>query len=323
MPTKIPKIVVIGGGNGTYMTLTALKNKNVKISAVVSMADDGGSTGRLRDRYGVLPAGDVRRALLALSQANPSVKKFFDTRFATGEMKGHNIGNLFLLLYEKTQGGFIQGLQAVSKLLKVKGEVIPVTLDDVRLHAKLYNDKIIHGETNIDIPKTKNRSPIKKVWLTPKPRLNPAARRAVASADAIIIAPGDLFTSIIPNFLVPGLSAAVRKSKARKIYIGNLMTKSGETHKFSTKDFITELEKYTGKNIFDFVLLNNKKPSTASRKYYARYNSHPVKIEELLNHRKKPVYIQANLLASGKLVHHDPNKVGAKLITLIKRSKQY
>src|SRR3989338_10208038 len=242
MVHKRKKIVVIGGGTGTFTVLSGLKKYPVELTAIVSMADDGGSTGVLRDEFGMLPAGDIRRALVALSSyPEKFLTDLFTYRFRDSEVDGHNFGNLILVALERVTGSFEHAVAAASRLLDVRGRVLPVTFSDVRLYAELENGEIIKGETNIDIPKHDGRLLIRRVWLQPKGRANPKALNAIMNADMIIIGPGYLFTSIIPNFLVSGIQNALWKSKAKKVYVANLMTKYGETNGFSGADFLAVL----------------------------------------------------------------------------------
>ncbi len=315
MTKRRKSIVVIGGGTGIFVVLSALKNCALDLKAIVSMADDGGSTGELRDQYGVLPPGDVRRALIALSDSSDILRKLFNYRFKSGRLGGHNFGNIFLTALEKITGDFGQAVDEAGRILKISGEVIPVTLDNVRLHARLADGKIIRGETNIDIPLDKARASIRKVWLKPRGRLNPRARRAIARADLMVIGPGDIYTSIIPNFLVTGIAAAIRKSKAKKAYIVNLMTKPGETDYFKAGDFVREIEKYLGREILDFVIFNNRRPAAAVLKQYAKTGAvmvDPTTIEARKS--RYPKIVLSDVLDRGRFIRHSPGKKLARLI---------
>jgi uncharacterized cofD-like protein len=316
--TKRANIVVIGGGTGTFTVLNSLKIHAVNLTAVISMADDGGSSGLLRDQYGVLPPGDVRRALVALSSSSDTMRELFNYRFMGGGLQGHNFGNLFISVLEKVTGNFASAIREVSSILNIEGEVAPVTYDDVRLFAKLTDGRIIRGETNIDIPRGGKRAPIKEIWLEPEARLNPSVRRVLQSADMILIGPGDIYTSLIPNLLVRGMREEVKKSRAVKVYVANLMTKSGETDNFKAHDFVTEIEKYLGKNVLDFVLFNDKKPAGRILKRYAREGAKFVE-PPTTKAGRKPKFILANLLESGTYIRHDSKKKLAKaLLSLLK-----
>lgn len=315
---KPHNIVVIGGGTGTFTVLSALKKlPGVKLSAIVSMADDGGSSGILRDQYGVLPPGDIRRALVALSASGDVMRNLFNYRFKEGGLRGHSFGNLFLTALEKVTGDFASAVREASQILNVDGEIIPVTLDDVRLYAKLEDGKVIRGERNIDIPKGNYRARIEKVWLVPEARINPDAGRALHNADLIVIGPGDLYTSLAPNLLVKGIPRAIRESKAKKVYVVNLMTKFGETHGFKGEDFVKEIEKYLGKNVLDYVIFNNKRPSKTVLERYKKEKAEFV-VPPKIQGWGKTKFICADLLDSGKFVRHDPRrKLANVLISLI------
>lgn len=311
----IPKVVVIGGGTGTYLVLGSLKHYPVELAAIVSMADDGGSTGILRDQYGVLPPGDIRRALVALSQESASLRKLFNYRFGTGNIAGHSFGNLFLGALEKIEGSFERAVDEAARILNVNGNVIPVTLNNVRLHARLGDGSIIRGEKNIDVQHDSTRAPIERVWLKPRGFINPRATKAISGADFIIIGPGDLYTSLAPNLLVAGMPETIKKSKAKKIYVANLMTKHGETDDFTANKFVSELERYLGTHIIDYVILNSKKPSRVILARYAHEKSFFVEPRDI----NGILCIKKNLLAPGKLIRHDKRKLGSLLFSLIKK----
>jgi len=311
---KDKHVVVIGGGTGTFMVLTALRDYPIKLSSIVSMADNGGSTGRLRDQYGVLPPGDIRRSLVALSDASQTLRDLFNYRFSGGDLKEHNFGNIFLSALEKITGGFDKAVKEASRILNIRGSVIPVTLDNVNLCAELTNGIVIKGETNIDIPKHNPEIPIARAWLSPEAKINPEARKTILSADMIVIGPGDLYTSIVPNLLVRGVVAALKSSKAKKVYICNLMTKFGETHGFKAHDFVSVVEKYLGKRVLDYAVFNSKKPSARVIRSYLEENSHFVDVSGLDAEKKQPKYILADLLDSGQFVRHNPRKKLAKIL---------
>ncbi len=312
------RIVTIGGGTGTYVVLSALKHFDFNLSAIVSMCDDGGSTGRLRDEYGVLPPGDIRRSLVALSAASRPLRRLFDFRFENGAFDGHNFGNLFLTALEKNEGSFYRAVQTAAELLNVKGQVIPVTLSNVRLHAELENGEMISGETNIDIPKHNPKLRIKRVFLRPEARPNRDALKAIEEANLIVIGPGDLYTSIIPNLLVAGIVRAIRNSRARKVYICNLMTKQGETGGFSATDFLKTIGYYMGAEVIDYALVNIKKPGGVRLKRYAEENAElvalPKDYKEQLN---KTEVVKADLLTRSGLIRHDPKKLANKILNLL------
>lgn len=308
------RIVTIGGGTGSYVVLNSLRDHPVELAAIVSMADDGGSTGVLRDQYGTLPPGDVRRALVALSESNKAMRKLFQYRFRDGSLRGHSFGNLFLTALEKTTGSFARAVHETSRVLNVKGKVIPATYDNVRLHARLKNGEIIRGESHIDIPKNLRRAAIEKVWLAPEAGINKCARRAIQKADLVIIGPGDLYTSLIPNLLVRGMPQALKKSKAVKAYLCNLMTKKGETDGFTGEDFVREIEKYLGTGVLDYVIFNSKKPHARLLRKYKKEGAIIVRPPRTNTKKRRPAYIAANLIEVAGIVRHGPPKKLSKVL---------
>jgi len=313
-------VVVIGGGTGVFVALTGLKKLPLELSAIVTMADDGGSSGILREEFGVLPPGDIRRALVALSSSSSLLSRLFSYRFSKGKgLKKHSFGNLFLAVLEEISGDFQKGVEEAAKILHAKGRVIPVTLTNTRLMARLENGRLIKGETNIDIPRHDGRLKIEEVFLRPPAKANPLAKKVIEEADAIVIGPGDLYTSIIPNFLVRGIKEAVRKSKAKKIYVANIMTKYGETNGFSASQFLSVLEKYLGKNIIDYFLVNISKPQEKYLRYYKKEKAEPVKYDrKKLRSLRKPKVIFARLLRRGKFLRHDPDKLARLIFRIVK-----
>lgn len=305
------KVVAIGGGTGVFNLLTGLKHYPFHLTAIVTTADDGGSSGILREEFGILPPGDIRRVLVALSSDSPVLSNLFNYRFENGTgLKGHSFGNLFLTALERITGDFNQAVKEAAKILGIKGQVIPVTLEYTRLFARLENDFLVVGESNIDVPKHDGNLFIKEVFLNPVPKANPEAIRAIKKADAIIIGPGDLYTSIIPNFLVKGIKEAVKKSPAKKIYVGNIMTKYGETNHFTAEDFFAKLEKYLGRGVIDYFIVNTEKPRNYYLNRYKKEKSEPVKYDrKSMRAWKKPKVILARLLRSGSLLRHDSQKL--------------
>jgi len=310
------KVVAIGGGTGAFTVLTGLKKYTPNLTAVVTMADEGGSTGVLREEFGILPPGDVRKALIALADTdNKLLSELFNYRFKEGVgLTGHNFGNLMLTALERITGSFTEAIKETEKILGVKGRVLPATLVKSRLFAELENGKIIKGEGNIDIPNHDGHLRIRKVWLKPKATINPEVRAAIHKADAIVIGPGDLYTSIIPNLLVDGVSQAIGESKARKIYVVNFMTKFGETHGFVAGDFVSEMEKYLGRDVLNFALINNRRPSSHRMKKYILERASFVEIDKLPG-RPSPIF--GDFLRSNGFVRHDPDKLARVIVSLI------
>ncbi|KPJ56778.1 hypothetical protein AMJ49_03845 [Parcubacteria bacterium DG_74_2] len=310
-------IVVIGGGTGIFTVLSGLKKYPVNLSAIISMADDGGSTKILREEFGVLPPGSIRPALVALSDSSESLANLFNYRFSQGNLKNHNFGNLLITALSQMYGDFEKAIAEAGKLLNIKGKVIPSTLDSARLFAQLENGKIIKGETNIDIPKHNSKLKIENVFLKPKCKINKQASQTITKANLIIIGPGDLYTSIIPNLLVKQIPQAIQKSRAKKIYICNLMTKLGETNNFSGKDFVETIEKYLGKNVLNYVIFNNKKPSKARVIKYEKEKAGFVEYNKKDFENKNFQTIEANFLRNRGFIRHCPEKLAKTIMKIL------
>lgn len=313
--SRIPKITVIGGGTGVFTVLSGLKNYETELTAVISMADDGGSTGVLREEFGILPPGDARRAIIALSQTdNRLLSQLFNYRFEEGGLSGHTFGNIMLTALERMTGNFETALEEAGRILNMKGSVVPVTLNKIRLGAELENGEVIKGETNIDIPKHNPELKIKKIFLEPNARVNKRAVEKIALSDLIIIGPGDLYTSIIPNLIVSGIPQAIKNSGAKKAYVVNLMTKSGETNNFTADNFVASVEQYLGKNIIDYAIINNKQPSGRRLRIYSQENSRFVEPTVSFS---QPIPILGDFLREKGFLRHDPQKLGKIIMSLI------
>lgn len=270
---KNPKIVVLSGGTGTYVVLLGLKDKPVELTAIVSMMDSGGSNRVLRDEFGLLPTSDIRQCLVALAEDKGDqeiLRQLFTYRFHQGVgISGMTFGNLFMAALSDIYKDQVKALEVVQKLLHTTGKILPVTLYDVHLVARYENGLQVVGEHYIDEPRHDGRLRIVEMETIPKAKIYPPARNAVLEADLIVLGPGDLFTSLIPNLIVEGVSQAIRKSKAKKVLIVNLMTKYGQTNGFKASDFISEIEKYLGKKVLDYVLINSnlKIPRSILKRY--------------------------------------------------------
>ncbi|PIP14956.1 hypothetical protein COW98_01370 [Candidatus Roizmanbacteria bacterium CG22_combo_CG10-13_8_21_14_all_35_9] len=297
------KVTVIGGGTGSFVVLSGLKKHPLDLGVIVSMADSGGSTGKLRDQLGVLPPGDLRQCLVALSDAPLLWRKLFIYRFERGELKGHNFGNLFLAALEKVSADYNEAIETTSYVLKTKGEVIPVTLTKTNLVAQYENGKVVKGEGLIDENQAE-RSKIKNIYLEPKAEANPKAIKRILESDYIIIGPGDLYTSIIAVFLVDRIKKAVLRTKAKIIYFLNLMTKSGQTVNYQASDHLNDLNKYLGR-FPDYILINNGHLPKDIIDFYKKYNEIKV-VNDLKNDCYK---IIEKDLVDNKKFEKNPNDV--------------
>lgn len=267
------KIALIGGGTGSFTLLTQLKHYTKHITALVNMADDGGSTGMLRDELGVLPPGDVRQCLVALG-GSEQLRELFNYRFEEGTFEGHAFGNLFITALEKMTGSFASAVETAAEVLNITGEVHPVTLDKVTLVMKQANGTVTEGEFRIgstDFGSSKRP----EMMLMPKAELNPAAKQAIMEADIVVIAPGNIYGSLAPALVVPGMSDVLNQTAAKKVYICNLVTKPGQTDDFSVIDFASEIERF-GNFTLDYVLYNNQRPSKELLDKYAKEGEYGV-----------------------------------------------
>lgn len=326
---KKPNVVTIGGGTGSYTSLRGLKKHPINLTAIVNMIDDGGSSGRLRDELGVLPPGDVRQCLVALAESSRLLRDLFSYRFEEGGLKGHSFGNIFLSTLEKQTGSMKKAISEVGKILNIKGKVIPVTFTkETKLCVDLKDGTTIEGETHIDeVEEKQTRAEISRAYLKPSAVLNDDVRQTLKSADYIVIGPGDLFTSVLPNILVRGMPSVIKNSRAKKIYVMNLMTKYGQTTAFKASDHIRALEKYLGKGVLDFVLVNSKKPKKTVLSWYMEYDEHPV--EDDLNAKYKFKVIRKDLLKDviieqnssdvrrRSIIRHDSKKLAEEVMRII------
>lgn len=315
MPNNIrnKKFVVIGGGTGLANLLRGLKQKVNNISAVVTMADDGRSTGHLRQDFNVLPPGDIRSCIVALANEEDLYHKLFNYRFPHGRgLKGHNLGNLLLVALEDITGSFKKAIQVISNILNIKGKVLPSTYEDVIISAKLTNQRVVWGESAIAI--SGHRSPIKEIMIHPESaKANPEAVRAIKKADVIIIGPGSLYTSILPNFLFREIRREVAKSKAQKIFICNISTERGETEGFSIEDHINILAKQSPK-LFDQVLINNNTILKSLGKRLGEVKNITTEKEKIGRFK----IISADLIDKKNPLYHDSQKLVSAIIKLLR-----
>lgn len=320
------KITVLGGGTGTFVVLSGLKQYPLDLGVIVTMMDSGGSTGRLRDQLGVLPPGDLRQSLLALSEAPLLWRKLFLYRFEHGDLEGHNFGNIFLSALEKVSENYDEVISTVSYVLKTKGTVIPVTFAKSHLCVDYKNGKKIKGETNID-ENHENNGRILKAYLDPEVKANPKAIARLKESDCLVIGPGDLYTSIIPNLIVGGIKDVILTQKLKVIYNLNLMTKMGQTAGYSAANHVNDLSRYLGKYP-DVVTINNGEIPQKMEVWYQKTGEQRV-LNDLKNDGFKGKIIVTDLVdrhpfaKSGadrltrSILRHDPNKLGKTLYTIL------
>ena len=274
---KGAKIVAIGGGTGLSMLLRGIKKYTNNVTAIVTVGDDGGSSGRLREEMGILPPGDIRNCIAALADDEDMITELFQYRFKNGEgLEGHSFGNLFLTALCAITGDMVRAVKESSNVLNIRGVVLPATLDDMKLAAEFEDGRIIHGESNI--PEVHGK--IKRLFTEPEHcKALPEAITAIKEADLIILGPGSLYTSVIPNLLVDGIVEAITKSTAKKIYVCNIMTQPGETDNYSVASHVNALISHAGgKKIIDAVLVNDSLPDNISEGY-AKSGSIPVRLD--------------------------------------------
>ena len=328
MKNEEQKIVTIGGGSGQFALLSGLRNMNgITITAVVSMVDSGGSTGRLRDELGILPPGDVLKCILALSPHHDIARMLFLKRFIKDRrLQGHNAGNMLLTMLSQYTGSFPNGVQALGEILDVKGTILPVTIDRATLVAELTDGSHIYGETAIDIPRGTQREKIRNVFLVPHHSdsisVYPPVIEAIKGADYVIIGPGDLFTSIIPNLIVPGVKKALQETNAKILYIINIMTKFGETHNFSGFDFIKKLEESIDRQV-DGIIYNSKKPDKKLMEQYMEQKAEFVEIDQGDDRWGNRLIYASNMLdISGSIVRHHSKKLAVLIQEIISKNKE-
>jgi len=305
-----PKIVAIGGGTGLSTLLRGLKVYTTNLTAIVTVADDGGSSGRLRRELGTLPPGDVRNCIAALADAEPLMTSLFQYRFSDGSgLAGHSFGNLFIIAMSGVVGNFEDAIRQTSRVLAVHGQIIPSTLANVTLCAKTDDARTIHGESSISETKAKGR--IKEVFLLPEdPPAHPETVRAILEADMIILGPGSLYTSVLPNLLVEGVQRAFVASPALKVYVCNVATQPGETDGFSLSDHVTAIEEHTGGHFLHRVVVNNNLSGTLPN----ADRSQPVTVDSLLQNGIR--LVAADVVSERNRYHHDSRKLAQTLMRL-------
>ncbi len=303
-----PRIVAIGGGTGLSMLLRGLKEHTSNLTAIVTVADDGGSSGRLRREMGVLPPGDLRNCIAALAEAEPLMRSLFQYRFSEGSgLEGHSFGNLFIVAMSGVTGNFEEAIRATSRVLNVRGQILPSTLENVSLTAITEDGERIHGESRI----TEAGKPLRELFIEPTDvQAYPEAVDAIADADMIVVGPGSLFTSILPNLLVPDLREALANSGALKVYVCNVATQHGETDSFTVADHVRALERHLGRRVFHHVLANNN----VSEPLPADWHSQPVAVNGAGAH--EPRLVVADVISEQNRYRHDPQKLARALLRI-------
>lgn len=318
------KVVAIGGGTGLPILLEALKpikgEPNFeKISAIVTVSDTGGSSGRLRRDLGTLAPGDIRNCLVALSNAPELLRDLFRYRFSQGELQGHSFGNLFIVALAEVMGDFSKAIEKLHDILAIQGQIFPSTKENVELVAKFADGTSVKGEELI----TQKRGKIVKINLTPADCSPPqGAIKVLQEADLILIGPGSLFTSVIPNILVRKIQSTIIKSKARKVYLCNLVTQKGETDNFSASDHIKEIFKISSKGLIDTILVNSNKISKETLSRYVEQGSTQVKLDENELFSLNLTVIKKDLVLEDELIRHDPKKLRKAIIEIMKKQME-
>ncbi len=307
---KDQKIVIIGGGTGLSNLLRGLKKETEHITAIVTMSDDGSSSGRLREDFNILPPGDIRNCIVALSDEEQLYHKIFTYRFPHGRgLKGHSLGNLLAVALADITGSFKKAIQEMSRILSIKGQVLPSTYNDIIISAKLANGRVVWGESSIAT--AGHRSPVREIKLHPESaEANPEAVTAIEKADVIIIGPGSLYTSIVPNFLLKEICRAVASSRAKKFFVCNVSTERGETENYSVHDHIQALVKHSDELIFDTVLVNNKVLLKSSGKRLGEVQN--ITTEENKIDRFK--IVNKDLIDNKNPLYHDADKLVKAII---------
>ena len=320
---EVVKVLTIGGGSGQYTLLSGLRDiKNIEITAVASMADNGGSTGRLRDELGVLPPGDVLKCVIALSPLRDTAKKIMlKTLKGDRRLQGHKAGNMLITMLSRYTGSFPAAIRTLSEILEASGRVLPGTTNKATLVAELVDGSRIYGESSIDIPQSTQREQIKDLFLVPHHNGSisayPPVVEAIKESDVILIGPGDLFTSIIANLIIPGIKEAIQGTTARIFYILNIMTKFGETHNFKGSEFVQKVETYLGRQV-NGIICNDRKPNNRLLEKYQTEKSEFVEIEQLRKQMNNRLIYAGDLLdSSAEIVRHDSKKLASMIQSII------
>ena len=299
------KITVMGGGTGTFVVLSGLKQHDVDLGVIVNMMDSGGSTGRLRVQLGVLPPGDIRQCFVALSEAPDLWRRLFLYRFENGDFHGHNFGNIFLSTLEKVSKNYDEVLETASFVLKTKGKVLPVTHEKTHLCVEYANGTVVKGEADIDSD-LHEQNTIKRAFLEPSVAAYPQSLQRIAESDMIVIGPGDLYTSIIPLFLVEGIHEALQKTKAKIIYVVNLMTKAGQTNSYTAIQHVEDIEKYLERRV-DTIIMHK---GTLNQSIVSWYESHNEQIVQD-NLGEDSRVVRANIADNTPVAYNTADKISS------------
>lgn len=313
--------MVIGGGTGLSVILRGMKKVSRNLSAIVTVADDGGGSGMLRDDYGILPPGDLRNCILALADEEDIMEKLLQYRFTEGRLAGQNMGNLFIAALANLYGDFEMAVEKLHDILRIKGHVLPVTISNVTLCAQLKNGHTVRGESRIPEEVRRQNSPIDYVFLDP-PDVNalPRATDAILSADIVILGPGSLYSSIIPNLLVRGINSAIRSAGGMKILVCNVMTQPGETDDYTVTEYARAVERYLGKGVLEYILVNNRKCTDQELRPYLEQGVRQMCASD--EDRKALqemgiILIESDMITVGDgMIRHDASRISNLIMTM-------
>jgi len=310
-------VTVIGGGTGSFNVLKGLRlYADLDIRSIVTMMDSGGDSGRLRDEFGVLPPGDIRRCLIALSEESELMRDLFSFRFEKGPLEDRQFGNLFFIALTRILGSQKEAIEAIGGILKIRGRVIAVTWDDAHICAVLRNGQIVQGEANIDVPQHDGSVPIERVYLQPQAQANPEAIAAILDSDYVVFAPGNLYTSSIPNLLVTGIPEALQRTKARLLYVVNLMSRHGETDGYTAADHVARLAEYAGRMPDGVLVHEGEVPAELLARYEAE-KSYRVAVDAArLREIGVAIVKAADVMSTVSVVRHDPTRTAQHLVAL-------
>ncbi len=310
------RIVVIGGGTGSFTVLRGLKGKVEHLTSIVTMFDSGGSAGLLRDEFGILPPGDVRRGLVALADEDDMLRKLFMFRFDEhSSLQGHSFGNLFLTALTEITGNEAEAIKHAAKILRIKGEVLPVSLDHSHVCAELNNKLTIRTEKDLSVPRHDPSLHVVRCWLEPEAKAHPEAVDAILKADMIVVGPGGLFWSIVPNLLVKGIPEALRRAKGKKVYVCNLMTNPGETAGFKASDYVKTVVEYGLTP--DVVICNTAQGAPMLLRKYSNQNQFPVIVDDKELEKLGVKIVKGDVMSASEIIRHDSEKLSKLLVKLV------